>query len=108
MSFHSESNEYMSLADERYKDLVRRAIVVVGPTRDEDRDPADLDPLLNWLDEAVAGVVIVGRDQHLATGDLIDWDLIDPEVELAQMKVAALCAAQFPLTTTKRNREAQS
>lgn len=101
-SFRTQSVDYTGLIDGRYADLVRRVIVVVGPSRDDKRDPKDLALLLDWLAAAVDNVVFVGRDQHLATGGLINWDLVDPEVELAHMRVAAMCAEQFPMTTSRR------
>lgn len=101
-TFSTESVDYSALADGRYTDLVSRAIVVVGPSRDEDRDPIDMAPMLDWLAQACAGVIVVGRDQHLAAGDLIDWNRVDPDVQMAHLQIAARVAEQFPLTTSRR------
>lgn len=101
-TFTTESVDYSALADGRYADLVRRAIVVVGPSREEDRDPVDMAPLLDWLSAACAAVVVVPKDQHLAMGDLIDWSRVDEGVEVAHMQIAALVAQQFPHTTSRR------
>lgn len=90
------SSAYAEISDGRYDHLAAGAVVVINPSRDPNRDPIDFADHIEWL-RAVCGLVVVPPlDDHLATGQLIDWNQVSPEVTAAHMQIACWVASRFP------------
>jgi MinD-like ATPase involved in chromosome partitioning or flagellar assembly len=88
--------DWGTLGDGRHADLVASAVVVVSPSRDPDRDPVDMAPMLEWLEAECGAVVLVGPDPQLAFGDQVDWDGLLPEVTHPHLSATAQIASRFP------------
>jgi len=99
-SYRPEPEDYVSIADGRYAELASRAIVVVAPGGG---DRVALQQLLNWFAEATnAGrdggrVVVVPHDPHIARGEQILLDQLQPATRLAYLQIAAHVVDNFAL-----------
>ena len=105
LSYRPDPDDWSAASDGRFASLVSSAIVVVSPGRQRG-DGADSDPnlsmMLEWLRVVCGGnVVVVGYDEHLGAGHLIDPDQLDVDTVLAYSCVAAAVAARFPLAETQ-------
>jgi MinD-like ATPase involved in chromosome partitioning or flagellar assembly len=100
VSYRPEPEDYTSIADGRYAELASRTIVVIAPGGG---DSAALSSMLDWFAEVTnAGhdggrVVIVPHDPHLARGEQILLDQLQPDTRLAYLQVAAHTVANFAL-----------
>lgn len=100
VSYNPEPEDYSSIADGRYADLARRAIVVVAPGGG---DPAALAPLLDWFAEVTSvghgggRVVVVPHDPHIARGEQILLDQLQLATRLAYLQVAGHVVDNFAL-----------
>jgi MinD-like ATPase involved in chromosome partitioning or flagellar assembly len=101
LSYRPDPDDWSVVSDGRFASLVSSAVVAVSPGRQR-RDGADNDPnlsmMLEWLRVVCGGsVVVVGHDDHLSAGHLIDLAQLDSDTVLAYSCVAAAVAARFPL-----------
>jgi MinD-like ATPase involved in chromosome partitioning or flagellar assembly len=100
VSYRPNPEDYSSVADGRYAELVSRAIVVVAPGGG---DPGELQRLLDWLAQVTSNgaehgrVVVVPHDRHVATGGLLSLAALQPATRLAYLQVAAHTVRNFSL-----------
>ncbi len=100
VSYRPDPEDYSSIADGRYAELVRRAIVVVAPGGG---DPIELRPILDWMATVTTlgsdrgRVVVVPHDAHIATGGQISLAQLQPATRMAYLQVAAHAVANFQL-----------
>lgn len=100
VSYRPNPEDYAGIADGRYAELASRAIIAVAPGGG---DPAALKPLLDWFAEASnAGrpggrVVVVPHDAHIARGEQILLEQLQPATRLAYLHVAGHVVDNFAL-----------
>jgi MinD-like ATPase involved in chromosome partitioning or flagellar assembly len=100
VSYRPDPDDYSSIADGRYADLASRAIVAVAPGGG---DPAALAPLLNWFADVTnvgrddGRVVVIPHDPHVARGEQILLNQLQPATRLAYLQVAAHVVDNFAL-----------
>jgi hypothetical protein len=100
VSYRPDPEDYSSITDGRYAELVRRAIVVVAPGGG---DPTELQPILDWmaavttLGSKTGRVVVVPHDGHIATGGQIRLASLQPATQAAYLQVAAHVVDNFGL-----------
>jgi MinD-like ATPase involved in chromosome partitioning or flagellar assembly len=102
LSYRPDPDDWSSVADGRFASLVSSAVVAISPGRQR-HDEADVDPnlsmMLEWLRIVCGGsVVVVGHDDHLSAGHLIDLAQLDFDTVLAYSRAAAAVATRFPLS----------
>ncbi len=101
LSYRPDPDDWSMVSDRRFASLVSSAVVVVSPGRqrgDEADDDPNLSMMLEWLRVVCGGsVVVVGHDDDLSAGHLIDLAQLDSDTVLAHSCVAAAVAARFPL-----------
>jgi MinD-like ATPase involved in chromosome partitioning or flagellar assembly len=102
LSYRPDPDDWSAVSDGRFASLVLSAVVVVSPGRQRlngaDDDP-NLSMMLEWLRVVCGGsVVVVGHDDNLSAGHLIDLSELDSDTVLAYSCAAAAVAARFPLT----------
>jgi MinD-like ATPase involved in chromosome partitioning or flagellar assembly len=100
VSYRPNPEDYSTVADGRYAELVSRAVVVVAPGGG---DPTQLQPLLDWFAKVTNNgadrgrVVVVPHDPHVATGGQLDLAALQPATRLAYLQVAAHTVGNFAL-----------
>jgi MinD-like ATPase involved in chromosome partitioning or flagellar assembly len=100
VSYRPNPEDYSGIADGRYAELASRAIIAVAPGGG---DPAALRPLLDWFAAATnAGrpggrVVVVPHDPHIARGEQILLEQLQPATRLAYLQIAGHVVDNFPL-----------
>lgn len=100
LSYRPDPDDWLGVCDGRYAQLVAGAVVAVSPSRrrgdDSELGDQNLRAMLEWLRVVCGGgVVLIGRDDHLSIGDLIEQSKVDVESVVAYLRVASSVAAQF-------------
>jgi MinD-like ATPase involved in chromosome partitioning or flagellar assembly len=100
VSYRPDPEDYSSIADGRYAELATRAIVVVAPGGG---DQQALSPLLDWFTQVTSTgrdggrVVVVPFDAHIARGEQIQLEQLQPATRLAYLQIAAHVVDNFAL-----------
>ena len=97
LSYRPDPDDWSALSDGRFAPLVQGAIVVIAPGR-ADAGGVDLTAMVEWLRVVCGGgVFLIGRDAHLALGDLIVPSQLHQDTAVAYLRIAAAVAARLPL-----------
>jgi len=97
LSYRPDPDDWSALSDGHFAPLVQGAIVVIAPGR-ADAGGVDLTAMVEWLRAVCGGgVFLIGRDAHLALGDLIVPNQLHQDTAVAYLRIVAAVAARLPL-----------
>lgn len=96
LSYSPDPPDYNSISDGRFLELASRAVVVITPP-DHTTTGEELAGQVDWLRACCSEVILMPRDPHLATGNVIDRSLLLPTTIQETLRVAAAVARQFPI-----------